>query len=192
MHGVGGAEQQFLPQEIIFFAEFLCIYFFLWSTAIGCFSTPPQPGLLPVGRGRSLSLRLCQVGRHGWQHNAHAGSGAPPRTDVTLRGQSRTTQPCCWPQAAPACTPSDPRPRAQVGALPLPALRISALPTAAPAAADSRVPALPSSQVQPWPRRVVAEQQEKPRSLGCPPSSAALSLRELRSDHPVSMGEMQV
>lgn len=29
MHGVGGAEQQFLPQEIIFFAEVLFYLFLL-------------------------------------------------------------------------------------------------------------------------------------------------------------------
>ena len=65
MHGVGGAEQQFLPQEIIFFAEVLFIYFFLWSIAISCSSTPPHLGLLHVGRGHSLFLPLCQAGRHG-------------------------------------------------------------------------------------------------------------------------------
>lgn len=91
MHGVGGAQQQFLPQEIIFFAEVLFIYFFVW--AISRSSTPPHLGLLHVGRRHSPFLLLCQEGRHGQQHNPQPGSGAPPGTDVTLRGQGLTTQP---------------------------------------------------------------------------------------------------
>lgn len=90
---------------MIFFAEFLFIYFFLWSTAISCSSTPPHLGLLHVGRRPGRSSRCTR--RAGMDSSTTCSRAG---TDVTLKVRARPPSLTTWPQAAPICTPNGTRP----------------------------------------------------------------------------------
>lgn len=165
MHGVGGAELQFLSQEITLLAK-PSLFISPYGTQQLLAPDSPAAGAATRGQGTFSPSRCARLAA---QHSARARGSS--RTDVTLRSQELTTSFTPGPQGS--CTP-----------IASPALR------GTPGVWQPEVPSSDTAWLGSWWERGGRSQEGAGRSLRAPPGSVASVQAEMVSPHVPS--EMQV